>query len=62
MTTMFPSLDQNQPIDIKKMIEAIDMRYVSGNSIPIERAAIRTWEWNEIKRLLAEKGYTNVTK
>lgn len=45
---------EDKPIDFKKMIEGIDMRFVSGDNVPIERAAIRTWEWVEIKRMIAE--------
>jgi hypothetical protein len=42
------------PIDIKKLIESIDLRFVSGNNVPVERAHVRVWEWAEIKQLLAK--------
>jgi len=59
---MLPTPEPNEVIDLKKMIEDIDMRFVSGNIIPVERAAVRAWEWTEIKRILNTiKGKKNVS-
>lgn len=37
---------------IKKLIEDIDTRFKSGNSVPIERAYIKPLEWEAIKRAI----------
>ena len=39
--------------ELQKIIEAIDSRFVSGNTVPVERAAVRRWEWDAIKLALA---------
>ena len=42
------------PIDIKKLIATIDERFVSGNSVAVERVHVRDWEWAELKHFIAE--------
>jgi len=51
---MNPTPKGNEPIDLKKMLADIDLRFVSGNNMPVERAHIRAWEWDEILRVLNE--------
>lgn len=46
-------LKQDEEIAFKKMIETIDLRFVSGNDVPVERASVRTHEWVELKRIIA---------
>lgn len=41
---MNPSPKDGETINFKKMVEDIDSRFVSGNTVPVERAAIRVWE------------------
>ena len=50
---MNPTPQKNEAIDLKKMIEDIDLRFVSGNDVPVERASVRAWEWNELKRVIS---------
>jgi hypothetical protein len=40
--------------ELQKIIEAIDKRFVSGNTVPVERAHVRANEWEEIKLALAK--------
>jgi hypothetical protein len=35
--------------DQQKMIDAIDARFVSGNSVPIERTHITSSEWDRMR-------------
>lgn len=50
---MNPNALPNNSIDLKKLIEAIDLRFVSGNTVPVERAHVRAHEWDELKRVIS---------
>lgn len=44
------------PEDVRKAVEAMDLRFTSSNEIPVERASIRDHEWATIKaHLLARE-------
>ena len=44
------------PEDVRKAVEAMDLRFTSSNEIPVERASIRDHEWAAIKaHLLARE-------
>ena len=45
---------------IKKLIETIDLKFTSGNEIPVKRASITHEEWVKIKSELFS--YNNIRK
>jgi hypothetical protein len=40
--------------ELQKLIEAIDLRFVSGNTVPVERVQVRANEWDAIKLALVK--------
>jgi hypothetical protein len=38
---------------LAQLIAAIDMRFRSGNQVPVERAVLKAAEWEQIRALLA---------
>lgn len=53
----------NRPNDeLQKVIAAIDLRFVSGNTVPVERAHVRVHEWEALKLALANIRNGNVSK
>lgn len=42
--------------EVSALIEAINLRFVSGNSVPVERAFIRQDEWQKLKAAITAIG------
>lgn len=40
--------------DLKKVIAELELRFTSGNSVPVERAFIRDHEWQAIRQALSD--------
>lgn len=41
-------------MSIAELIAAIDLRFQSGNGVPVSRAAIKSDEWQQIRDVLAK--------
>lgn len=42
---------------LDKAWSAIDLKFRSGNAVPIDRAWVRKGEWDALRQALVERGY-----
>lgn len=41
-------------MNLAEVVEAIDARFISGNSVPVERAPVKADEWAVIRAAIAK--------